>query len=53
MFHGLRKNACCHLVEFGLNDSEIGKVLRVPPEMVRHYSKRASALMVARGQPIG
>ncbi|WP_242095453.1 tyrosine-type recombinase/integrase [Sphingomonas sp. CROZ-RG-20F-R02-07] len=48
-FHGLRKNACCYLVECGLNDSEIGEILGMSPEMVRHYSKRARALMVARG----
>jgi len=48
-FHGLRKNACCYLVECGINDSEIGEILGMSPEMVRHYSKRARALMVARG----
>lgn len=48
-FHGLRKNACCYLIECGLNDSEIGEILGMSPEMVRHYGKRARALMVARG----
>lgn len=48
-FHGLRKNACCYLVECGINDSEIGEILGMSPEIVRHYSKRARALMVARG----
>lgn len=48
-FHGLRKNACCYLVECGINDSEIGEILGMSPEMVRHYSKRARALTVARG----
>lgn len=48
-FHGLRKNACCDLVECDLNDSEIGEILGMSREMARHYSKRARALMVARG----
>lgn len=47
-FHGLRKNACCYLIECGLNDSEIGEILGMSPEMVRHYGKRARALMVAQ-----
>ena len=48
-FHGLRKNACCYLIECGLNDQQIGEMLGMSPEMVRHYGKRARALMVARG----
>jgi integrase len=48
-FHGLRKNSCCYLLEQGLNDSEVGEILGMSPEMVRHYGKRARALMVARG----
>lgn len=47
--HGLRKNACCYLLETGLNDSEVGSMLGMSPEMVRHYGKRARALMIARG----
>lgn len=48
-FHGLRKNACCYLLETGLNDSEVGSILGMSPEIVRHYGKRTRALMVARG----
>jgi integrase len=48
-FHGLRKNACCYLLERGLNDNEVGEILGMSPEMVRHYGKRARALMVAKG----
>ncbi|WP_294353377.1 tyrosine-type recombinase/integrase [uncultured Sphingomonas sp.] len=47
-FHGLRKNACCYLLENGLNDSEVGEILGMSPEMVRHYGKRAKALTIAR-----
>lgn len=48
-FHGLRKNACCYLLEQGLNDSEVGEILGMSPEIVRHYGKRTRALTVARG----
>lgn len=48
-FHGLRKNACCYLLEMGLNDSQVGSILGMSPEMVRHYGKRARALMIAKG----
>ncbi|MBB5709286.1 tyrosine-type recombinase/integrase [Sphingomonas xinjiangensis] len=48
-FHGLRKNACCYLLELGLSDTEVGSILGMSTEMVRHYGKRTRALMVARG----
>ena len=48
VFQSLRKNACCYLLETGLNESEIGLMLGMSPSMVRHYGKRARALMVAR-----
>jgi len=47
-FHGLRKNACCYLIKLGLNDSEVGQMLGMLPEMVRYEGKRSRALMVAR-----
>ena len=47
-FHGLRKNAACYLHELGLNDSEIGDLLGMSPQIVRHYTKRKRAFMVAR-----
>lgn len=49
VFHGLRKNACCYLLEMGLSDNEIGAMLGMSPKMVRHYGKRARALMIAQG----
>jgi hypothetical protein len=48
-FHGLRKNATCYLAELRLNDSEIGAICGMTPETVRHYTKRAKALMIAQG----
>ncbi len=49
VFHGLRKNACCYLLELGLSDTQVGSMLGMSPQMVRHYGKRARALMIARG----
>ena len=48
-FHGLRKNAACYLAELGLSDTETGSICGMTPDTVRHYTKRARALMVARG----
>jgi integrase len=48
-FHGLRKNAACYLSELGLSDREIGSILAMDTDTVRHYTKRSRALMVARG----
>ncbi len=48
-FHGLRKNAACYLSELGLSDREIGSILAMDGDTVRHYTKRSRALMVARG----
>jgi integrase len=48
-FHGLRKNAACYLAELGLSDREIGSILAMTPDTVRHYTKRSRALMVAKG----
>jgi integrase len=48
-FHGLRKNAACYLKELGLSDLEIGSICGMTAETVRHYTKRARALMIARG----
>lgn len=48
-YHGLRKNACCYLLELGLSDTETGSILGMSSDMVRHYGKRARALMIARG----
>lgn len=47
-FHGLSKNACCYLAELGLNDSQSAAIVGKTPETVRHYAKRARALMIAK-----
>ncbi len=48
-FHGLRKNACCYLLETGLSDTDVGAILGMTPETVRHYGKRARAFTIATG----
>jgi integrase len=47
-FHGLRKNAACYLAEMGMSDTDIGSMLAMTSETVRHYTKRKRAYMVAR-----
>jgi DNA-binding CsgD family transcriptional regulator len=47
-FHGLRKNSCCYLLELGLSDTQVGAILGMTPETVRHYGKRARALVIAK-----
>jgi predicted transcriptional regulator len=47
-FHGLRKNAACYLAEAGLADTDIGSMLGMTSETVRHYTKRKRAYMIAR-----
>lgn len=48
-FHGLRKNAACYLSDLGLSDREIGAILAMDTDTVRHYTKRSRALMIAKG----
>lgn len=49
VFHGLRKNACCYLLELGLTDNEVESMLGMSPKMIRHYGKKARVLMITRG----
>jgi hypothetical protein len=48
VFRGLSKNACCCLLEMGLNDNQGGSMLGMSPDMVRHYGRRSCALMTAQ-----
>jgi hypothetical protein len=48
-FHGLGKNACCYLIETGLNEREVGDIVGKTAETVRHYAKQSNVLMVAEG----
>lgn len=46
--HGLRKNACCYLLDLGLSDTQAGAILGMTAEVVRHYGKRANVARIAR-----
>ena len=35
-------------MELGLSDSDVGSILGISNEMVRHYGKRARALTIAK-----
>lgn len=48
-FHGLRKNACCYLLELGLSDTEAGAILGMDPKTVRLYGRQAQVYMIAAG----
>lgn len=48
-FHGLRKNACCKLLEEGKSDTVVGALLGMSPDMVRHYGKRVIVRRIAEG----
>lgn len=48
-FHGLRKNAACHLAELGLNDGEVGAICGMTQDTVRHYTKRKRTKLIAQG----
>jgi integrase len=45
--HGLRKNAACYLFEAGSSVEQIGTILGMSPDMVRHYTKRIDARRIA------
>ena len=45
--HGLRKNAACYLFEAGASIEQIGTILGMSPDMVRHYTKRIDARRIA------
>ncbi|GGC90836.1 integrase [Chelatococcus reniformis] len=39
VFHGLRKNAVCNLLEVGCTEAETASIVEMSEQMVRHYSK--------------
>ncbi|HWL06773.1 MAG TPA: integrase [Xanthobacteraceae bacterium] len=48
VFHGLRKNAVCMLLEVGCSEDYAGAIVGMSPQMVRHYSKQISKFRLAR-----
>jgi hypothetical protein len=48
IFHGLRKNAVCMLLEVGCTEDQVGAIVGMSPAMVRHYAKEVSKFRLAR-----
>lgn len=51
--HGLRKNAACYLMEAGADETEIGALCGMGPDMVRHYTKRVQVRRIAERMAAG
>lgn len=48
VFHGLRKNAVCMLLEVGCSEEMVGAIVGMSAAMVHHYSKEVSKFRLAR-----
>ncbi|WP_043159309.1 hypothetical protein [Bradyrhizobium sp. Ai1a-2] len=48
VFHGLRKNAVCMLLEVGCTEDQVSAIVGMSPAMVRHYAKEVSKFRLAR-----
>lgn len=49
VFHGLRKNAVCLLLEVGCTEAQVAAIVGMSLQMVAHYSKQVSKFRLARG----
>lgn len=48
VFHGLRKNAVINLLEVGCSEAEVGAIVNMSEQMVRHYGRDVSLRALAR-----
>lgn len=48
VFHGLRKNAVINLLEVGCTEAEVGAIVNMSEQMVRHYGRDVSLRALAR-----
>jgi hypothetical protein len=48
VFHGVRKNAVCMLLEVGCTEDQVSAIVGMSPQMVRHYAKEVSRIRLAR-----
>ena len=39
VFHGLRRNAVINLLEAGCTESQVGAIVNISEQMVRHYAR--------------
>jgi hypothetical protein len=49
VYHGLRKNSVCLLLEVGCTEAQVSAIVGMSPVMVAHYSKKVSQFRLARG----
>lgn len=48
VFHGLRKNAVIMLLEAGCTESQVGAIVNMSEQMVRHYGRDVRIRELAR-----
>jgi integrase len=48
VFHGLRKNAVINLLEVGCTEAQVGSIVNMSEQMVRHYGQEVSSRALAR-----
>lgn len=48
VFHGLRKNAVINLLEVGCTEAEVGAIVNMSEQMVRHYGRDVNLRTLAR-----
>lgn len=48
VFHGLRKNAVINLLEVGCNENQVGAIVNMSEQMVRHYGREVSIRALAK-----
>src|SRR5690606_21633356 len=48
VFHGLRKNAVVMLLEAGCTESQVGAIVNMSEQMVRHYGRDVRVKALAR-----
>jgi hypothetical protein len=48
VFHGLRKNAVINLLEAGCNEAQVGAIVNMSEQMVRHYGRDVNVRALAR-----
>jgi len=48
VFHGLRKNAVINLLEAGCTEAQVGAIVNMSEQMVRHYGREVNVRSLAR-----
>lgn len=48
VFHGLRKNAVINLLEVGCNEGQVGAIVNMSEQMVRHYGREVNIRVLAK-----